>query len=65
MDDRTTGANSGFKKWWLTSKIESMSNKFIFVTGNSDEFQTSPLLKPATRYVSGNNNHTKTNNQKN
>ena len=46
---RTTGANSVFKKWQLTSKFESMWNKFTFVPADSDEFQKLPLLKPANR----------------
>jgi hypothetical protein len=46
----STGHNSGFKKWRLTSKIKSMCNKFTFVSGGGSEvFQTSPLLKPANR----------------
>jgi hypothetical protein len=32
------------------SRFERMCNKFTFVSGDSDEFQIPPLLKPANRY---------------
>lgn len=49
--DDLPAANSGVKKWRVTSKFESMCNKFTFVAGDSDEFQNPPLLKPARRYM--------------